>query len=141
MRGLSSREERGIPSEREREEALDIPTSVSLYLRLVNAYQDAQLHALADPTRRAILARLRAGPAPVGAIARHFPVTRPAISQHLKVLKDARLVADRPEGNRRLYRLDPAGFGSLREYLDQFWTDALSAFQKSVDERRPRRRR
>ena len=107
----------------------------------MNAYQDSQLHALADPTRRAILSRLRAGPMAVGRLASEFPVTRPAISQHLRVLKDARLVADQPDGNRRLYRLDPAGFDSLREYLEQFWTDALAAFQKRVEARRPRRKR
>ncbi len=107
----------------------------------MNAYQDSQLHALADETRRAILARLRNGPLAVGVLARDFPITRPAISQHLRILKDARLVTDRPDGNRRLYQLDPAGFASLREYLEQFWTDALSAFQKRVEARRPRRKR
>jgi DNA-binding transcriptional ArsR family regulator len=106
----------------------------------VNTYQDDQLHALADPTRRAILSRLRGGPLAVGVLAHDFPVSRPAISQHLRVLKDARLVRDRPEGNRRLYQLDPAGFDSLREYLEQFWTDALSSFKRRVEERRPRRK-
>ncbi len=107
----------------------------------MNTYQEAQLNALADPTRRAILSRLRGGPLAVGVLAGDFPVSRPAISQHLRVLKDARLVKDRPDGNRRLYQLDPAGFDSLREYLEQFWTDALSAFKKRVEERRPRRKR
>ncbi|HTO88541.1 MAG TPA: metalloregulator ArsR/SmtB family transcription factor [Thermoanaerobaculia bacterium] len=107
----------------------------------MNTYQEAQLHALADPTRRAILTRLRGGPLAVGVLASDFPVSRPAISQHLRVLKDARLVKDRPDGNRRLYQLDPAGFDSLREYLEQFWTDALTSFKKRVEERRPRRKR
>ena len=107
----------------------------------MNTYQEAQLHALADPTRRAILTRLRGGPLAVGVLASDFPVSRPAISQHLRILKDARLVKDRPDGNRRLYQLDPAGFDSLREYLEQFWTDALTSFKKRVEERRPRRKR
>lgn len=106
------------------------------------AYQQAQLDALGDPTRRAIVARLlRKGPLPVGELARGFPISRPAISQHLRVLKEARLVADRPEGNRRVYDLDPAGFASLREYLDQFWSDALEAFRKRVETRPTRRKR
>jgi DNA-binding transcriptional ArsR family regulator len=96
---------------------------------------------MADPTRRAILSRLRNGPLAVGVLARGFPITRPAISQHLRVLKEARLVTDRADGNRRLYQLDPAGFDSLRDYLEQFWTDALSAFQARVEGRRPRRKR
>jgi DNA-binding transcriptional ArsR family regulator len=107
----------------------------------VNTYQGLQLDALGDATRRAILARLREGPLAVGVLARDFPVSRPAISQHLRVLKDARLVRDAAEGNRRLYRLDPEGFHSLRDYLDQFWTEALSAFKDRAERRRPRRRR
>jgi DNA-binding transcriptional ArsR family regulator len=100
----------------------------------VNAYHDAQLDALGDPTRRAILARLLDGPAPVGKLARDFPISRPAISQHLRILKDAKLVVDRPEGNRRLYQLNPEGFDSLREYFDQFWSLALKAFQEKIEE-------
>jgi DNA-binding transcriptional ArsR family regulator len=107
----------------------------------VGTYQEAQLDALGDSTRRAILARLLAGPMPVGRLARDFPVSRPAISQHLRVLKDAGLVADRPEGNRRLYRLNPEGFESLRAYFDRFWTQALDAFKERAEQRRPRRRR
>lgn len=99
----------------------------------MNTYYDAQLNALGDPTRRAILGRLRKGPLPVGALAKAFPISRPAISQHLKVLKDARLVTDRPEGTRRVYQLDPAGFESVRAYLDQFWTTALDAFKQKAD--------
>jgi DNA-binding transcriptional ArsR family regulator len=76
----------------------------------VNTYTSAQLDALGDPTRRAILSQLRKGPLPVGALAQAFPISRPAISQHLKILKAARLVTDRAEGTRRLYQLDPAGF-------------------------------
>ena len=71
---------------------------------------------------------------PVGKLARGFTISRPAISQHLRVLKDAKLVIDRAEGTRRLYELDPAGFDSLREYLDRFWTHALDAFKRKVEE-------
>ena len=107
----------------------------------MTAYQEAQLNALGDATRRAILVRLLDGPMPVGRLASDFPVSRPAISQHLRVLKNARLVVDLPEGNRRLYRLNPEGFDSLREYFDQFWTQAIDAFKKKAQERRPRRKR
>ena len=96
-------------------------------------YQQPQLDALGDATRRAILARLIAGPLPVGKIALGFRVSRPAISQHLRILKTARLVVDRPEGNRRLYQLNPQGFDSVRDYLDRFWTHALDAFKKKVE--------
>jgi len=100
----------------------------------VQTYQEAQLDALGDATRRAILARLLDGPQSVGKLAGHFPVSRPAISQHLRVLKEARLVTDRSDGNRRLYRLNPEGFRSLREYMDQFWTTALAEFKKKAEE-------
>ena len=96
---------------------------------------DRVFHALGDPTRRAILARLLNGPMPVGKLARDFPISRPAISQHLYILKQANLVLDRPEGNRRLYQINPDGFDSLREYFDQFWNQALTAFKKKVEER------
>jgi DNA-binding transcriptional ArsR family regulator len=96
--------------------------------------QDLQLNALGDPTRRAIVARLLDGPTAVGELARGFPISRPAISQHLRVLKEARLVFDRKAGNRRLYQLDPAGFASLREYFDRFWTVALEEFKRRVEE-------
>ena len=89
--------------------------------------------ALADPTRRRVFERLRLGPKPVGAIARGLPVSRPAVSQHLKVLKEAGLVADRPEGTRRVYFIDPHGLGALRKWLDQFWDDALAAFQAEIE--------
>jgi DNA-binding transcriptional ArsR family regulator len=96
-------------------------------------YQDFQLDALGDATRRAILASLLAGPMPVGELARQFPISRPAISQHLRVLKQANLVLDRPAGTRRLYQLNPAGFETLREYFEQFWGQALSAFRREVE--------
>jgi DNA-binding transcriptional ArsR family regulator len=96
------------------------------------AYEIA-LAALADPTRRRVFERLRTGPHAVGEIARGMPVSRPAVSQHLKVLKDAGLVADRPEGTRRVYYIDPAGIGALRKWLDQFWDEALAAFQAEVE--------
>jgi len=101
----------------------------------VNTYQEAQLDALGDPTRRAILARLLNGPMPVCKLAHGFPISRPAISQHLHILKQANLVLDRPDGNRRLYQLNPDGFDSLREYFDQFWNQALNAFKKKIEER------
>jgi DNA-binding transcriptional ArsR family regulator len=96
------------------------------------AYGDA-LTALADPTRRRVFERLRSGPQPVGAIARGMPVSRPAVSQHLKTLKRAGLVADRPEGTRRVYFIDPHGLGELRRWLDEFWDVALAAFQAEVE--------
>src|SRR5437588_5985013 len=96
------------------------------------AYSDA-LAALADPTRRKVFERLRSGPKPVGRIARGLPVSRPAVSQHLKVLKEAGLVTDRPEGTRRVYYIDPNGLGALRQWLDQFWDQALAAFQAEVE--------
>src|SRR5689334_18623862 len=96
------------------------------------AYGNA-LTALADPTRRRVFERLKAGAKPVGAIARGLPVSRPAVSQHLKVLKEAGLVADRPEGTRRVYYIDPSGLGALRQWLDQFWDRALAAFQAEVE--------
>jgi DNA-binding transcriptional ArsR family regulator len=99
----------------------------------VNSYQERQLDALGDATRRAIVERLLKGPLPVGKLARDFPVSRPAISQHLRVLKQANLVLDRAAGNRRVYQLNPEGFNSLREYFDQFWTVALTAFKKKVE--------
>jgi DNA-binding transcriptional ArsR family regulator len=97
------------------------------------AYHDSQLDALGDATRRAILARLIHGPMAVGELAREFPVSRPAISQHLRVLKDANLVLDRPAGTRRLYQLNPAGFETLRQYFEQFWGQALEAFRREVE--------
>jgi DNA-binding transcriptional ArsR family regulator len=100
----------------------------------VNSYQEAQLDALGDATRRGILARLLNGALPVGELARGFPVSRPAISQHLRLLKNANLVTDRAVGTRRVYQLHPEGFNSLREYFDQFWNIALESFKKKVEE-------
>ena len=94
---------------------------------------DTALTALADPTRRRVFERLRSGPQAVGAIARGLPVSRPAVSQHLKVLKEAGLVTDRPDGTRRVYAIDPHGLGALRGWLDQFWDQALTAFQLEVE--------
>ena len=96
-------------------------------------YQSAAFSALSDPTRRRVLERLGAGPLPVGEIARGLPVSRPAVSQHLKVLKDAGLVIDRAEGTRRVYAIDPRGLGAVRAWLDQFWTEALDAFAAEVE--------
>jgi DNA-binding transcriptional ArsR family regulator len=103
----------------------------------VDTYQHQQLDALGDATRRAILARLVAGPQPVGELAKHFPVSRPAISQHLRILKDAQLVIDRAVGNRRLYEVNPAGCASLRTFFDDLWTKALDAFAKRAEETAP----
>jgi len=94
---------------------------------------ETALAALADPTRRRVFERLKSGPQSVGVIARRMPVSRPAVSQHLKVLKEAGLVADRPEGTRRVYYIDPNGLGALRLWLDQFWDQALAAFQAEAE--------
>jgi len=90
--------------------------------------------ALADPTRRAIFERLAGGPIAVGQLARDLPVSRPAVSQHLKVLKEAGLVLDRAAGNRRFYQLNPEGVGALRAYLDRFWSESLAAFKSAVEQ-------
>jgi DNA-binding transcriptional ArsR family regulator len=86
------------------------------------------LTALADPTRRAIFERLAKSPSAVGELARELPVSRPAVSQHLKVLKSAGLVIDQPVGTRRVYSVDPAGIGTIRDYFDEFWQQALARF-------------
>jgi len=91
------------------------------------------LATLADPTRRLLLERLRAGPRAVGELARDLPISRPAVSQHLKVLKDARLVTDHAEGTRRVYQIDPQGLGEIRRWLDQFWEASLAAFRDEVE--------
>lgn len=90
--------------------------------------------ALGDATRRAIFERLADGPRAVGELAAELPVSRPAVSQHLKVLKDAGLVVDRPAGNRRIYRLDPDGVGALRAQLDRFWSKALATYKEVVEQ-------
>jgi DNA-binding transcriptional ArsR family regulator len=94
----------------------------------------AQLAVLSDPTRVAILEALARGPMPVGELAAGLPVTRPAVSQHLKVLKAAELVRDRPAGTRRVYSIDPAGLGQIRQWLDGFWDASLAAFAQAVEE-------
>jgi DNA-binding transcriptional ArsR family regulator len=100
----------------------------------VVTYQSASIQALGDPTRRAIFERLAAGPRAVGELALRLPVSRPAVSQHLRVLKDAGLVLDRKVGNRRLYRLNAAGIEGLRDYFDRFWTIALEAFKEAAEQ-------
>jgi DNA-binding transcriptional ArsR family regulator len=96
------------------------------------SYQ-AALIALADPTRRSVFEQLRRGPKSVGNIAAQMPVSRPAVSQHLGVLKKAGLVGDRAEGTRRVYYIDPNGLAAIRIWLDQFWDDALLAFQAELE--------
>ena len=91
------------------------------------------LEALGDPTRRALFELLVVRPQSVGTLAEALPVSRPAVSQHLKVLKQAGLVADRPEGTRRVYRVNPEGIATMREYLDQMWDAALAAFAASFE--------
>jgi DNA-binding transcriptional ArsR family regulator len=91
------------------------------------------LATLADPTRRAIFERLAAKPSSVGELANGLPVTRPAVSQHLKVLKEVGLVTDAAQGTRRVYRIDPHGLGEIRKWFDQFWDRQLDAFADEVD--------
>lgn len=99
------------------------------------SYESA-ITALADPTRRAVFERLRTGPQPVSAIARALPVSRPAVSQHLKVLKDAGLVRDEPRGTARIYRIHAEGLAELRDWLDGFWDEALARFKDYAEERK-----
>ena len=96
------------------------------------AYADA-IAALADPTRRAVFERLRRGPKPVAEIARGLPVSRPAVSQHLRVLKEAGLVRERQEGTRHFYSVDGNGLAALREYLEDFWQETLDAFKAAAE--------
>ena len=91
------------------------------------------IDALADPTRRLVFERVAERPAAVGKIAAGLPVSRPAVSQHLKVLKEAGLVTERAEGTRRIYRIDPRGLAALRDWLDQFWASALGDFKDFAD--------
>lgn len=106
---------------------------VSVDLRFVGTYPSAALDALGDPTRRAIFERLGRAPAAVGELAAELPVSRPAVSQHLKVLKQAGLVRDEAIGTRRVYHLDPDGIDALRAYFTQFWSTALSAFRDEIN--------
>ncbi|MGF6176819.1 ArsR/SmtB family transcription factor [Ensifer sp. 4252] len=101
------------------------------------AYEGRVLAALADPTRRAIIEKLATGGCSVADIARSLPVSQPAISQHLKVLKQAGLVHDTPSGTRRIYSIDPDGLGPLRQWLDRFWGDQLAAFKVIADRDEP----
>jgi DNA-binding transcriptional ArsR family regulator len=96
------------------------------------AYATA-MDALGDATRREIMERLRGGPRPVGEIAAELPVSRPAVSQHLRVLKEAGLVTERKEGTRRIYRIEPKGLADLRAYLDSFWEQALAGFRAAAE--------
>jgi DNA-binding transcriptional ArsR family regulator len=112
---------------------------VSMRLLLAMAYANnnsiedsAVLAALADPTRRAVLNLLRREPLPVGELARQMPVSRPAVSQHLKVLKEAQLVRELRRGTRHYFGLNPVGFSGLREYADSMWQEALDAFARYV---------
>jgi DNA-binding transcriptional ArsR family regulator len=98
------------------------------------AYRQAGLLALGDPTRLAILERLTDGPSAVVDLARELPVSRPAVSQHLRVLKDAGLVIDQAVGNRRIYRVDPDGLAGVRDQLERFWTKALAAYKATVEQ-------
>jgi DNA-binding transcriptional ArsR family regulator len=113
--------------------ALDIAYSVSVSLPLVTTYEQAALEALGDPTRREIFERLSRSPLAVGELAGELPVSRPAVSQHLKVLKNAGLVFDRPAGTRRVYQVDPRAVEALREYFDAFWGQALQNFQRAAE--------
>ena len=109
--------------------------NVSSYLRLVKT--DGQvIGALGDPTRREIFELLSEGPASVGDLAALVPVSRPAVSQHLRVLKDAGLVLDERDGTRRIYRLDPDGVAEMRAYLDRFWNLAMVEFKRRVERQR-----
>lgn len=93
------------------------------------------MDALGDPTRRSIFERLRNGPRAVGELAADLPVSRPAVSQHLRVLKEAGLVHDRKVGTRRLYEVDVDGLGELRDWLDEFWNEALDRFKEAAEQR------
>lgn len=104
-------------------------------------YQATPLSVLADPTRQAVLALLRRKPLPVGELADQLPVSRPAVSQHLKVLKQAQLVRENRQGTRHYFSLDPTGFRELREYVDSMWQDALQAFAAYVSEQTKKQRK
>jgi DNA-binding transcriptional ArsR family regulator len=99
------------------------------------------LTALADPSRREVYERLKAGPRSVASLADGMPVSRPAVSQHLKVLKEAGLVADHSEGTRRIYYIAPEGLASLRQWLDQFWDEALGSFQVEAERQATKKRK
>src|SRR5689334_19246858 len=111
--------------------------SVSRNLRLAVANASEMMSVLAEPIRQAIFDRLADGPRPVGELAAELPVSRPAVSQHLKVLKDVGLVVDRKAGTRRLYQVDPDGLAALRAHLDGFWERSLAAFSDRTREEKP----
>jgi DNA-binding transcriptional ArsR family regulator len=96
-------------------------------------YQPDPFRALADPTRRAVLEYLAGRPHGVNELVEHFDVTRPAISKHLRILREARVVRERREGRNRIYELNPEGLSALREYFDKFWSDALEAFKRAAE--------
>ena len=115
--------------------AARVPLLVSANLRLVLTYEATdRWAALGDPTRREIFERLAQRPRAVGELARELPVSRPAVSQHLRVLKQAGLVNDQPVGTRRIYRLDPDGVGALRAELERFWSRALATYKEIVEQ-------
>ena len=99
----------------------------------MDAYGDARLGLFGDPTRRAIFELLARHPCSVGELAKQLPVSRPAVSQHLRVLKDGGLVVSRSEGTRRVYQIDPIGVRALRAYLDRIWDQALVAYQQAAE--------
>lgn len=99
----------------------------------MDTYGDAGLGLLGDPTRRAIFELLARRPSSVGELAQQLPISRPAVSQHLRVLKDGGLIVCRAEGTRRIYRIDPDGVMALRGYLDRIWDEAFTAFQKTAE--------
>lgn len=103
----------------------------------MTTYQTDAWAALGDPTRRAILERLADRPRAVGELAAELPVSRPAVSQHLKVLKEAGLVIDQRSGTRRIYAVDPGGIGALRAELDRFWSNALATYKRVVEQQPP----
>ena len=100
----------------------------------MSTYQERALQALGDPSRRQIFERLTQNPSPVGQLAHELPISRPAVSQHLKVLKEAGLVFDRRTGTRRIYHVDPKAVEALREYFDSFWGQALASFRAATED-------
>jgi DNA-binding transcriptional ArsR family regulator len=104
-------------------------------------YGSKELTAIGDPTRQAMLERLRRRPMTVGELAEGLPVTRPAVSQHLKILRQARLVTEKRQGTRHYFNLNPEALLELRRYIDEMWEDALAAFSRYVAEQRRRRRK
>ena len=103
---------------------------------MVTYSADAAFKAVADPTRRAVLEYLLGKPHTVNELADHFDVSRPAISKHLRILREARVVSERRDGRNRIYELNPQGLNALREYFDKFWTQALDAFKRAAEQKR-----